>query len=492
MRVAADRAARLALTVALFFATFFVTLRPARADGAFPDAQAILTPPDLPGEIRLVTNFGLLATLDGGATWLWSCESPDNMFGAYYQVGLGPRHRLYALVDQTVVFSDDAGCGWTRAGGLLATVGDGVGATDFWVDRTVAERVLAVDVTCCAGDQRQHVVIASHDGGAHFDETLFRADPGAMITGVESARSAPDTVYVTLQGSPVDGGRPPPFLARTADRGGTWTSTDLTAALGAGIPRLIAVDPTEPRQVFLLWSDVDGQALVVTSDGGPNAHEVLRPSGVIKAFVRLASGTILVATDDNSVAGLLRSRDGGTTFEAVANPPHIRALSERAGAVYAATDNFSDGYAAGLSMDEGRTWEALVSYDAVRGILPCVKAACQASCAVQVQLNLWTAEVCSADVPSSSTPGAGGRAQGGATASGGAGGGGGTGGAGGRPNAADAGGCACSVTAGPSSQGAAASIVAVLALALSTRHSRRGRRGCRAVVELNGIEPSAS
>jgi MYXO-CTERM domain-containing protein len=455
--------------------------QPARADGAFPDAQAILTPSDQPGAIRLVTNFGLIATEDGGATWLWSCESRDNMFGAFYQAGLGPRPRLYALVDQSVVFSDDAGCGWTRAGGLLATVGDGVGATDFWVDRTVVDRVLAVDVTCCAGDQRQHRVLASHDGGAHFDETLFRADPGAMITGVESARSAPDTIYVTLQGAPPDGGRPPPVLARTEDRGGTWTTTDLTAALSAGTPRLIAVDPAEPRKVFLLWSDVGGQALVVTTDGGPNAHEVLRPSGVIKAFLRLASGTILVATDDNSAAGLLRSRDGGATFEAVPNPPHVRALSERAGVVYAATDNFGDGYAAGLSMDEGRSWEALVTYDAVRGILPCVKASCQDSCAVQVQLNLWTDEVCAADVPVSSTAGAGGtgsageggtRASGGAKATGGVLG---VGGAGGQPAASGAGGCACSTSARPAG-GTGAGLVTLVVLARWRRRPRRARR----------------
>ena len=476
------RAERVLASVVAHAIFWFVTSQPARADGAFPDAQAILTPSEQPDVIRLVTNFGLIATEDGGATWLWSCEGPDNMFGQYYQFGLGPRPRLYALVDQTVVFSDNAGCGWTRAAGLLSTVGDGVGASDFWVDRTVVDRVLAVDVTCCAGDQRQHAVLASHDGGAHFDETLFRADPGAMITGVESARSAPDTIHVTLQGAPPDGGRPPPVLARTEDRGGTWTTTDLTAALSAGTPRLVAVDPAEPRKVFLLWSDVDGQALVVTTDGGPNAHEVLRPSGVIKAFLRLASGTILVATDDNSVAGLLRSRDGGATFEAVPNPPHVRALSERGGVVYAATDNFSDGYAAGLSMDEGRTWEALITYDAVRGILPCVKASCQDSCAVQVQLILWTEEVCAADVPVSSTPGAGGTGSGaqggagaGASASGGAQAAGGTGGSG-RPATSGAGGCACNVGT-TSSGGAGAGLVTMLVLAFSRRRLRRAHGG---------------
>ena len=41
---------------------------PARANGAFPDAENILTPADRPQEIVLVTNFGLVTSTDGGTT----------------------------------------------------------------------------------------------------------------------------------------------------------------------------------------------------------------------------------------------------------------------------------------------------------------------------------------------------------------------------------------------------------------------------------------
>jgi len=482
MPAAAERAGRWLLASACALILVGAVAGAAQADGAFPDAEAILTPPGLPGVIRLVTNFGLIATEDGGATWLWSCEGPDNMFGAYYQIGLPPRHRLYALVDQRVVFSDDGGCDWTKAGGSRARVEGVGGVTDFWVDRTVADRVLAVDV-CCDVEPRQPVVVASHDGGARFDETLYRAPVGAQITGVESAQSAPDTIYVTLLGPSPDGGRPPPVLARTEDGGATWNTTDLTAALGAGTPRLIAVDPTLPRTVFLLWSDVDGQSLVVTTDGGPNTRAILRPSGVIKAFLRLSGGLILVATEDKSVAALFRSHDGGASFEAVSGPPHIRALSERAGVVYAATDNFGDGYAAGVSMDQGSTWEPLVSYADVRGILPCVKAACQASCAVQVQLNLWAESVCSADVPPPSGTGAGGAGgglgagaagSGGSAAVGGTAGIGAAGGHGGRSAVSAASGCGCKTAPAPSGRNAAPGILA--ALAFWWDRQRRARR----------------
>ena len=52
----------------------FVSARPgeARGDGAFPDAQAVLLPRDRPQEIILATNFGLVFTQDGAATWAYT------------------------------------------------------------------------------------------------------------------------------------------------------------------------------------------------------------------------------------------------------------------------------------------------------------------------------------------------------------------------------------------------------------------------------------
>src|SRR5438034_182083 len=63
---AADARTRIAVLGA---AALVLALGPrfARADGAFPDSQIILTPADRPREIILVTNFGLIQSEDGGA-----------------------------------------------------------------------------------------------------------------------------------------------------------------------------------------------------------------------------------------------------------------------------------------------------------------------------------------------------------------------------------------------------------------------------------------
>jgi hypothetical protein len=406
------------------------------------------------------------------------------MYGTYYQLGLPPRDRLYTLAGSQVTFSDDRGCVWDVARGLPASAGGGV--MDFWVDRTVTDRVLAVDTACCPGEQLGHALFESRDGGGTFPTTpLYRAAPGAMITGVESARSDPRTIYLTLLGAPTDGGSPPPMLARTSDGGLTWQVADLSARLGPGMVRLVAVDPTDARKVFLLWSGVDGQALAVTGNGGADAHEILVPTGVMKAFLRLDSGTILVSADDTSTASLFRSTDGGETFVALPAPPHVRALSERAGTIYAATDNFAEGYAIGVSKDEGSSWTPLLAYEDVRGVVPCVKAACQSTCDAEVQLTLWSADVCTADVSPSSEGGQGGAGrelgtggEAGRLGDGAAGTAGGAGGAAGGPGR-PASGCSCSsaTPSDPSPGGVrldlGGDVLVALGLVLSSRSRRR-------------------
>ena len=51
----------------------------ARADGAFPDSQSVITPFDRPAELILPTNFGLVISEDAGQSWQWSCESDANV-----------------------------------------------------------------------------------------------------------------------------------------------------------------------------------------------------------------------------------------------------------------------------------------------------------------------------------------------------------------------------------------------------------------------------
>lgn len=391
------------IAAALATASLLLVSGRAAADGAFPDAQNILTPQDRPDEILVATNFGVVFSEDGGRTWLWTCEQDANSLGWLYQIGLPPRHRVFTLANQLLVYSDDLTCGWHIAGGGVT----GQEISDAWVDRAAPDRVLAIGARCCEGDQRVYSLFESTDGGTTFGGATYVATSGDSLTGVESSVSDPATIYLTMSVGPSHA----PTLARSSDGGGIWQLHDLTASLGPGNVRLAAVDPQDARKVFLLWSDSShGQALAVTEDGGATATIRWQPTAngaVLKALVATSTGAVLLVSDVNGVDVLHRSKDGGLTFEDVPGSPHIRGLSRRGSVVYAATDNFSDGFALATSPDDGTTWTPLMSYDQVQAIAGCVRSVCQNICMTQAPL-LWSEAVCSASGPTPGNPASGG------------------------------------------------------------------------------------
>lgn len=441
------RAVELALATLI---VCWVSSGPAYADGAFPDSENVLTPADRPAEIWLVTNFGLVASRDGAASWEWSCEQPGNAFGIFYQWAQPPRRRLYAVANEQVAYSDDDSCTW-RAGRA-----DAQSITDVFADPGDGDRVVAIGVR-----NQLHSVLESTDGGTTFARTLYAAPAGEAITGVEIARSDPRTLYLTMATGP----DLHPTLARSTDGGANWTFADLAADLGPGTVRLIAVDESDPNKVFLLGVGIDGQTLAVATDGGASVALPLAIDGYFNAFLRLPDGTVLLSgmVGGAMAPALFRSGDGALTFERLVGHPRIRALSHRAGLVYAATDNFGDGYALATSDDRGDTWRPVMAYADVRATRACVRDQCRALCEAEPIASLWPPEVCSG----------GGGGDGGGGGSGSNGGGiGGASGAGGnhQPGGSSGGGCR---TGGDHPSADLPSLLAVSAALLLGRGRRR-------------------
>src|SRR5438552_1869622 len=79
------------------------------------------------------------------------------------------------------------------------------------------------------------------------------------VTGVEIARSAPSTIYVTMTSGPTFMRK----VARTTNGGAHWDVSDLTAVLGTGSIRLVAVDPQNPMRIYLRLGGGSGDRLAV-------------------------------------------------------------------------------------------------------------------------------------------------------------------------------------------------------------------------------------
>jgi hypothetical protein len=145
-----------------------------------------------------------------------------------------------------------------------------------------------------------------------------------------------------------------------------------------------------------------------------------------------------------------RSTDGGFTFApwTLSPQPHLIALAERAGSLYLAAKNYSDGWALAVSSDEGASLAPLMRYEQVTSIKPCAMQVCRDSCDFQAGLKIWEPGVCTGELRD------GGRDAG-------------------KPG--DGGGCRCASAAG---DGATTILSPIAMLVLSGWASRRRRSAC--------------
>ena len=430
-----------------------------------------MLPQDKPQEIGLATTFGLILSSDGGSTWLWTCEQlATTSMANVYAIGAPPvaaggvGDRFYALSPlEGLAYSDDESCSWTGAGGALA----GQAVSDFFPDPTNPQRVLAAAAP--AGDGGAGVVPAvylSMDGGATFGATpVFTAPASAALVGIEIARSDPNVIYLAYVLTTASGYDS--RLVRSSNGGQSWSAPiDLVAPLGPALVRILAVDLADANRVYLRTSTVTADGVAVTPDGGSTyVTPITISNGSVTAFARLASGSVLVGAAINAPGGATtgtgyRSTDGGMTFASWGfgsiqplgpNPPHIVGLAERMEAgkpiLYLSGKNYSDGWALATSTDEGQTLTALMSYDQVSRIEPCVQAVCADNCETVEGQGVWTPDVCTGGAPDAGTA-----------------------------PAPEGGGCHCTVTRGEPSARAVSGFALAAALLVAWRGRRRGPR----------------
>jgi MYXO-CTERM domain-containing protein len=338
----------------------------ARANGAFPDSLSILLPADRPHEIVLATNFGLLISEDDGASWHWVCEQAVASQARLYQMGPAPVDRLLAVSPLALVTSTDGACSWQVAQGALA----GAQVTDAFPDPNDVMHVLALGIPP-ADAYTPPVVYDSHDGGATF-QMLYTAPAGWSLVGVEVPRTAPQSLYVAAYEYVAN--QPNPYLLHSANAGTSFQMVNMTANLGTNALRLIAVDRNDPSRVYLRMLAPGADQFAIYD--GSAAQMTLQLAGPMSFFLQREDGRLYTGTRDNAFV----SSDSGRTFAPWPHAPHLRALGERGGVLYAAGDNYADHFAVAKSSDDGAHWQPLLSFDHICGMLACgqVEAICAA------------------------------------------------------------------------------------------------------------------
>lgn len=367
----------------------------ALADGAFPAPARIFAPAGRPQELTVTTNFGLVATRDGGRTWTWTCEHGLGDLGYLYQQAAPPGHRFWAAVPLGLAYSDDDACTWGVTNGLPA----GALVADYFADPGDGQRLLIILRTSDSFGNQTSALYLSSDGGATFaNPPLYQAPADLRLESVEVTPAAPDRIYLTAERSAAAGGGP--WLLRSDDRGRNFSITDVSATAGPGLLRIAAVDAADADRVYFRSTGTTDR-LLITTDGGASFRAALVAEGAMQlsAFLRRqdAGKTLLVATMDGLTGELFRSTDQGLSFEMLPDNLHVGSFVERDGVLYALGDGITDPFLVGTSRDNGASFQPLVSYADIAGVKACpadLRPTCQSSCDNLQNAGLFNPAIC--------------------------------------------------------------------------------------------------
>jgi hypothetical protein len=288
----------------------------ARANGRFPEAQAIESVPGGDGNtLFLRTTFGVLVSGDAGRHWRWICERALGYDGQWDPpIAVTRDGRLWVGLEGGLSSTRD-GCQVDRTPEL-----DGHTIKDLTTDAR-GETLWAI-----TGAPGKRSFVWRRTPGHAFERLAGMDDTNFMT--IEVAPSLPSRVYVSGQPYSTIRGR-----IYRSDDGGASLKSDVEpgrdagsvdggprspAALVADGPLFIgAVDPEDPRRLLVRHLHAKGSDLYLSKDGGRTLKNVLSMTSAMFGFAKSSDGTTIWAGSGLAEHGLFRSTDRGEHFERI-------------------------------------------------------------------------------------------------------------------------------------------------------------------------------
>ncbi|MBX3264523.1 MAG: hypothetical protein KIS78_33440 [Labilithrix sp.] len=356
---------------AAVLAAFALGASPARANGRFPESNQIAFSAEDPDLVLLRVTFGLLVSRDRGKTFQWVCEEAIGFSGIedpMYTVT--PSKAIVGTTFQGLTVTRDDACGWSFAGGDL-------------------ENQVFIDLTTNPNDAKNIVVFASSydkqtdDGGILFSSRIWETkdeartfqqlgaplDPALLGYTVDLTASDPDRLYITAVRDP--GVSPKGFLLVSKDHGQTWTEEAVPLVDGERAVFVAAVDPTDAERVYLRTSNtVDKPTRLILREGGPDGgaptqRTLHTAAGALAGFALSPDGSKIYIGGPKD--GVLAASTQDYAF-AKRSSIEVQCLAARGDELWACSNERS-GFVAGVSTDEGATFETRVRFCDIGGPL---------------------------------------------------------------------------------------------------------------------------
>ena len=355
------RLPRLAICAAIV-ASAAAAPRSAAAHGRFPAIGQIAFHPSDPDTLVARATFGLLVSRDGGGTWRWICTT---VTGARLTedptIAVTPDGSMVAALFDGLSRGTSDGCSWSFPDADLTDV--------VVIDQAqlpgTPETLLAV--TSSGG--ADNLVYRSTDQGVTWDPTGDPIEP-ILFEAIAVAPSDPMRVYLSGSYPPARDTPRMPFVHRSNDGGATWER--LAFADFDETDRniyVLGVDPANPDHLLMRVKSEGDDRLVRSTDAG-TTWSVAATIPDVDAFAWSEDGSMVWIGGDSGT-GLYRSDDRGATFTQIDAELEVTCLASRGSELWACGNNYTDGFAIGLSTDGGDTFEKRLLYAEIPGMVEC-------------------------------------------------------------------------------------------------------------------------
>jgi photosystem II stability/assembly factor-like uncharacterized protein len=372
---------------------------PALANGRYPAAGQIVVAPTDADHLVVRATYGILSSRDAGKSWGWICESAVGYGGIEDpMMGITADGTLLAGIFNGLSVSRDSGCSWAFAGGDLTKRY----VTDLSVEKADPSRSVLIVSNGIGPSEFLTQLWESPDNGVTWTQAGVDLPSAFLGLTVDVAPSDPQRVYVSGRYGPAD--QYLGAIQRSSNRGASWESLPVPGSDDTHLPYLSAVDPKDPDTLYVRLDGDPVDVLLVSTNGGDTWTTAFESTGNLFGFALSPDGaTVFVGGTKD---GLWRAPTSTLAFEK-ASEVNVRCLTATDTHLYACGDEFNDGFTIGVSTTQGATWTPLMHLAS-----PCGPLQCGEQTAVHEQCeNAWGAtqlvlgaEACESDAGPSPMP----------------------------------------------------------------------------------------
>jgi len=336
-----------------------------------PAASAFAFDPSDANRIYMRTTFGLLVAADQGHTWDWICERSLGSIGPEDPtVGVFADGTLAATLTEGLSVTHDHACTFGLQGGDLAN--------RIFVDLAVRKSAPSSAVAVSSGyalmvDDAGNPLFSSQvfvtiNNGATWSARGAALDPTLLVETIDWSDADPNRMYISAARGV--GTTPSGVILESDDAGKTWAehAVDLITPAERA-PFIAALDPKNADVLYVRTGGTitSPSRLLVSKDAGKSWTKALAITGPMLGFALSDDGAKIFA--GGPLDGIYQASTSALSFTKK-NALPVQCLASHGSDLWACSDEFS-GFTAGVSHDDGTTFEPRLHLRDVRGPLAC-------------------------------------------------------------------------------------------------------------------------